>query len=119
MEGGCAGIGGHSVRDPEIKFGYAVTGTIHPDRVWANSTAREGDRLILTKALGTGVISTAIKRGEARPSWIEAATKSMTTLNARAAEVAASSKFRVNAPTEITVVGLIRPLHRVTLGTGW
>ena len=118
MEAGCAVIGGHSVRDPEIKFGYAVTGTIHPDRVWANSTAREGDRLILTKALGTGVISTAIKRGEARQSWIEAATKSMTTLNARAAEVAASSKFRVHAATDITGFGLIGHLREVALGSG-
>jgi selenide, water dikinase len=94
MEAKCVVIGGHSVRDPEIKFGYAVTGTIHPGRVWANATAQEGDRLILTKALGTGVISTAIKRGEAQEAWIEAATRSMTTLNARAAEIASGEKFR-------------------------
>ena len=59
MEAGCVVIGGHSVRDPEIKFGYSVTGMIHPDRVWTNSGARAGDKLILTKPLGTGVISTA------------------------------------------------------------
>ena len=66
MEAGCTVIGGHSVRDPEIKFGYAVTGTIHPQQVWANANAQILDALILTKGLGTGVISTAIKRGKAR-----------------------------------------------------
>jgi len=68
MEAGCTVIGGHSVRDPEIKFGYAVTGSIHPEKVWANASAQAGDALLLTKGLGTGVISTAIKRGEARQS---------------------------------------------------
>jgi selenide,water dikinase len=107
MEAGCTVIGGHSVRDPEIKFGYAVTGAIHPGRVLANVGAKEGDVLVLTKALGTGVISTAIKKGEAKPAWIEAAVESMTTLNARAAEVAASGKFRVHALTDVTGFGLI------------
>jgi selenide, water dikinase len=87
MEAGCTIVGGHSIRDEEIKFGYAVTGTIHPDRVLANSGARAGDRLILTKPLGTGVISTAIKKAKAEGSWISAAVKSMTTLNKVAAEV--------------------------------
>ena len=118
MEAGCAVIGGHSVRDPEIKFGYAVTGTIHPERVWKNATARAGDRLVLTKALGTGVISTAIKRGEAKQSWIDAATKSMTTLNAKAAEVAVNGKFQVHAATDITGFGLIGHLREVALGSG-
>jgi selenide,water dikinase len=118
MEAGCAVIGGHSVRDPEIKFGYAVTGTIHPERVWKNATAREGDRLILTKALGTGVISTAIKRGEAKQSWIDAATRSMTTLNAKAAEVAANGKFHVHAATDITGFGLIGHLRELATGSG-
>ena len=72
MEAGCAVIGGHSVRDPEIKFGYSVTGRMHPEKVWANAGAQAGDRLVFTKAIGTGVISTAIKKGEARPEWIEA-----------------------------------------------
>jgi selenide, water dikinase len=116
MEAGCAVIGGHSVRDPEIKFGYAVTGTIHPDRVWKNSSAREGDRLILTKALGTGVISTAIKRGEAKQAWIDAAVKSMTTLNAKASEIA--SRFQVHAATDITGFGLIGHLREVAKGSG-
>jgi selenide,water dikinase len=116
MEAGCAVIGGHSVRDPEIKFGYAVTGIIHPERVWTNSTAQAGDRLILTKALGTGVISTAIKRGEAREAWIEAATNSMTTLNARAAEAAIQGNFHVHAATDITGFGLIGHLREMALG---
>jgi selenide,water dikinase len=116
MEAGCAVIGGHSVRDPEIKFGYAVTGMIDPGRVWANSTAHQGDKLILTKALGTGVISTAIKRGEAQQRWIDAAVNSMTTLNAKAAEIAAG--FNVHAATDITGFGLIGHLREVAKGSG-
>ena len=88
MEAACTIIGGHSIRDEEMKFGYSVTGLIHPGRVLANSGARAGDRLVLTKSLGTGVISTAIKKQKARPEWIEAAVRSMTTLNKTAAEVA-------------------------------
>jgi len=118
MEAGCTVIGGHSVRDPEIKFGYAVTGTIHPDRVLANAGAKEGDALVLTKPLGTGVISTAIKKGEATEQWIEAATKSMTTLNAKAAEVAASGKFAVHAATDITGFGLIGHGREMAAGSG-
>ena len=87
VEAGCTVIGGHSIRDEEMKFGYAVTGTIHPQRVLANRGAQPGDVLLLTKALGTGVISTAIKRGKAEPAWIDAAVRSMTTLNKAAAEV--------------------------------
>jgi selenide, water dikinase len=116
MEAKCAVIGGHSVRDPEIKFGYAVTGIIHPERVWTNAAAQPGDKLILTKALGTGVISTAIKRGEARQAWIDAATESMTTLNARAADVAIGGSYHVHAATDITGFGLVGHLREVALG---
>ena len=87
IEAGCTLIGGHSIRDEETKFGYAVTGVIHPKRVLANEGAMPGDRLLFTKALGTGVISTAIKKGTAKQAWIDAAVKSMTTLNKSAAEV--------------------------------
>ena len=118
MEAGCAVIGGHSVRDPEIKFGYSVTGSIHPQKVWANAGAKVGDRLIFTKAIGTGVISTAIKKGEAKPEWIEAATKSMTTLNAKAAEVAIASGATVHAATDITGFGLIGHLREMAAGSG-
>lgn len=87
IEAGCTVIGGHSIRDEETKFGYSVTGMVHPKKVLANAGARPGDALLLTKALGTGVISTAIKKGKAESSWIDAAVKSMTTLNKTAAEV--------------------------------
>jgi len=118
MEAGCTVIGGHSVRDPEIKFGYSVTGMIDPQKVWANSNAQILDALILTKGLGTGVISTAIKQGKARQSWIDAATESMTMLNARAAEVAASGKFTVHAATDVTGFGLIGHAREMAAGSG-
>jgi selenide, water dikinase len=86
IEANCTIVGGHSIRDEETKFGYSVTGLIHPDRVFTNGNARPGDRLLFTKALGTGVISTAIKKGAAKQSWIDAATRSMTTLNKIASE---------------------------------
>jgi selenide, water dikinase len=116
MEAGCTVIGGHSIRDPEIKFGYAVTGSIHPKRVLTNSGARAGDRLLLTKSLGTGVISTAIKKGEAKPEWIEAATKSMITLNKTGAEIAL--KYDVHSMTDITGFGLIGHAREMALGSG-
>ncbi len=87
VEAGCTIIGGHSIRDDETKFGYSVTGLIDPKRVLKNGGANPGDRLLLTKPLGTGVISTAIKKGVARQSWIDAAVASMTTLNKTAAEI--------------------------------
>jgi selenide,water dikinase len=118
MEARCVVIGGHSVRDPEIKFGYSVTGIINPERVWKNSAARPGDRLVLTKALGTGVISTAIKRGEARQEWIDAAVKSMTTLNAKAAQIAVEGKFAIQAATDITGFGLIGHTREMAGGSG-
>jgi selenide,water dikinase len=117
VEARCTVIGGHSVRDPEIKFGYAVTGTINPKRVLANAGAYPGDVLILTKPLGTGVISTAIKRGQAKPRWIEAATRAMTTLNSTAAAIATNGNFKVHAATDITGFGLIGHLREVAAGS--
>ncbi len=116
VEAECTVIGGHSIRDPEIKFGYSVTGTINPRRVITNSGARPGDALILTKALGTGVISTAIKKGAAELEWIEAATRSMTTLNKRAAEI--SLKYDVHGLTDVTGFGLIGHAREMALGSG-
>ena len=126
MEAGCTVIGGHSIRDDETKFGYSVTGLIRPDRVLANKGAQVGDRLLLTKALGTGVISTAIKKGVAKQSWIDAAVESMTTLNKAAAEIISGGNhetpaqqappkerrtrndgFTVHALTDITGFGMI------------
>ena len=104
-EAGCVLLGGHSVRDDEIKFGYAITGTVHPGRVRANSQARVGDALVLTKALGTGVIATALKRGIADEAHVEAATASMLTLNRAAAE--AMADVDAHGVTDITGFGLI------------
>src|SRR5258708_7401131 len=87
IEAGCVVIGGHSIRDDETKFGYSVTGVVHPQKVLANRGAQPGDALVFTKALGTGVISTAIKKGVAKQEWIDSAVKSMTTLNKAAADV--------------------------------
>jgi selenide, water dikinase len=118
MEAECTVIGGHSIRDPEIKFGYAVTGTIHPQRVLTNSGARPGDALLFTKALGTGVISTAIKKQQAEQLWIDAAIASMTTLNRAAAEVITNGEFAVRAMTDITGFGLIGHGREMALGSG-
>ena len=87
-EAGCALLGGHTVRDPEIKFGYAVTGLVDPDRLLTNAGGRAGDVLVLTKPLGTGVIATALKAGRAPAEVVEAATRSMATLNRDAAAAA-------------------------------
>ena len=107
IEAGCTVVGGHSIRDEETKFGYAVTGSVHPKKVLANKGAQPGDALLFTKAIGTGVISTAIKKGKAEPAWIDAAVRSMTTLNKRAAEVIAGGNFRVNAMTDVTGFSMI------------
>jgi len=117
MEAGCTVIGGHSIRDDETKFGYSVTGLIHPKKVLTNAGAKPGDALIFTKALGTGVISTAIKKGKAEPAWIEAAIQSMTTLNKRAAEVIEQGKFRVHSMTDVTGFGLIGHAREMALAS--
>jgi selenide,water dikinase len=105
QEAGCVVLGGHSVTDPEIKFGYAVTGTVHPDHIWTNAGARPGDVLLFTKRIGTGVISTALKRGIAQPAHLEAATESMLTLNRAAAEALAG--LEVHSVTDVTGFGLL------------
>jgi selenide, water dikinase len=107
IEAGCTVIGGHSIRDEETKFGYSVTGLVDPKRVLTNAGAKPGDALIFTKALGTGVISTAIKKGKAEPAWIDAAVQSMTTLNKRAAEVIQQGDYRIHAMTDVTGFGMI------------
>ena len=138
IEAGCTVVGGHSIRDEETKFGYAVTGVIHPQRVLANQGAQPGDRLLFTKSLGTGVISTAIKKGTAKQSWIDAAVKSMTTLNKAAAEVIVGrvgtgaspvqaeqssaevmpkARFPVHALTDVTGFGLIGHAREMALAS--
>jgi selenide, water dikinase len=117
IEAGCTVIGGHSIRDEETKFGYSVTGVVHPSKVLANRGARPGDVLLFTKALGTGVISTAIKREKAEQKWIDATVRSMTTLNNRAAEVIREGNFRVHAMTDVTGFGLIGHAREMVLAS--
>ena len=128
IEAGCTVVGGHSIRDEETKFGYAITGLIHPQRVLANQGAQPGDRLIFTKSLGTGVISTAIKKGLAKQEWIDAAVKSMTTLNKAAAEVISATRtgkaaapqdagWSVHALTDVTGFGLIGHAREMALAS--
>ncbi len=115
-EAGCAVIGGHSVADAELKFGYAVTGTIHPDRVKTNSGARAGDVLLFTKAIGTGVIGTALKRGIAQQGSVEAAIASMLTLNRAACE--AMLDFEVHGCTDVTGFGFLGHAREMAVASG-
>ena len=114
-EAGCAVIGGHSVADDEIKFGYAVIGVIDPGKVRTNSGARAGDDLVLTKRLGTGVISTALKRGLASDDHVRAMVDSMTMLNAAAGE--AMGQYDVHAATDITGFGLLGHAREMAAGS--
>jgi selenide,water dikinase len=104
-EAGVVLVGGHSVEDPELKYGLSVTGTIHPDKVIYNSGVKAGDKLVLTKPLGTGIISTAIKAGIAGEAAIAEIVASMSTLNEKAA--AAMQEIGVNACTDVTGFGLM------------
>lgn len=122
-EAQCTIVGGHSVRDEELKFGYAVTGVIHPSRVWRNVGACPGDVLILTKPVGTGVISTALKQGRSEASWIKAAIESMLRLNRDAAEALreveeAASDRPVHAVTDVTGFGLLGHAREMAIGSG-
>jgi selenide, water dikinase len=140
MEAGCTIVGGHSIRDDETKFGYSVTGLIDPKRVFTNGGAKLGDALVLTKAIGTGVISTAIKKDKAKEAWIDAAVRSMTTLNKAAAEVLGFGgdadarlrpagqpgaavptrvvqKWNVHSLTDITGFGLIGHVREMALAS--
>jgi len=126
VEAGCTIIGGHSIRDEEIKFGYAVTGVVNPKHVLANGGAKPGDKLLFTKSLGTGVISTAIKKGTAKPEWIAASIASMTTLNKTAAEILCGAgaparegtlPFAVHALTDVTGFGLIGHAREMALAS--
>ncbi len=115
VEAGCAVLGGHSIRDPEIKFGYAVTGIINPHQVLINANAKVGDALVFTKAIGTGVISSAVKKRAAEPAWEEAAIRSMTTLNRRPSEICLAHD--VHAMTDVTGFGLICHAREMALGS--
>jgi selenide,water dikinase len=105
QESGTALVGGHSVDDPELKYGLSVTGIVHPDKVLQNNTPRVGDRLIITKKVGTGIINTAQKGGVFDVKTLQIASKTMATLNKYASEIA--STFQVHACTDITGFGLL------------
>jgi selenide,water dikinase len=115
QEAGCTVIGGHSIGDEEIKFGYAVTGVINPQRVLKNVGAQPGDRLILTKRLGTGVIGTALKNDAAAKATVDAAILSMCTLNRASMELALP--FEVHAATDVTGFGLLGHAREMAVGS--
>jgi selenide, water dikinase len=116
---GVALLGGHTVQDQEIKFGYAITGEVNPRRVLANAGAQPGDVLVLTKSLGTGVIATALKFGRAPAAAIEAAIASMTTLNRAAADaLRALPDGTVHACTDITGFGLLGHASEMAAASG-
>jgi selenide,water dikinase len=114
-EAGVAIVGGHTVRDPEVKYGLSVTGEVDANSVWSNRTAHAGQSLILTKALGTGVIGQAIKKGVASPESMHAAITSMRTLNRTAARIARG--FGVTAATDVTGFGLLGHLRNIVRGS--
>ncbi len=115
-EAECPLLGGHSVNDDAIKFGYSVTGLVHPDRVKPNSGARAGDALVLTKRIGTGVISTALKAGIASERDVEASIQSMCTLNRAACE--AMLAFAVHGCTDVTGFGLLGHAREMAIASG-
>ncbi len=123
-EANCTVVGGHSIRDEDIKFGYAVTGLIDPRRVWRNVGARAGDALLLTKPLGTGVIATALKQGRAAEASLTSAIAAMTRLNRDAAaalhevETAANGANPVHAVTDVTGFGLLGHVREMAAGSG-
>ncbi|MCU1426910.1 MAG: Selenide, water dikinase [Actinomycetia bacterium] len=113
---GCLIAGGHSIDDAEPKYGLAVVGTVHPDRVLTNAGAQPGDTLVLTKPIGLGVISTALKREVATPTHVADAIEVMTTLNAGAAE--AANEVGVHAATDVTGFGLLGHLREMCVASG-
>jgi selenide,water dikinase len=115
-EAGCTLVGGHSIDDREPKYGFAITGTVHPDRMITNDAAAPGDALVLTKPIGTGVITTALKAGMAPDEVVAAATEVMTRLNASAAAAATASG--VAAGTDVTGYGLLGHLREMVDASG-
>jgi selenide,water dikinase len=115
-EAGCFVAGGHTIDDPVPKYGLAVVGLADPDRLMTIDRAAPGDQLILTKAIGTGVIATALKRGAPDPAAVAAAVASMTLLNAGASQAALAAGVR--AATDVTGFGLLGHLHRMLAASG-
>jgi selenide,water dikinase len=116
QEAGASVIGGHSVRDPELKFGYAVTGVVQRRRLLTNAGARPGDALVLTKPLGTGILSTALKRQRLEAGPTRRLTRVMTTLNRGASEAAV--EFQARALTDVTGYGLLGHAHQLAEASG-
>lgn len=114
---GASVLGGHSIDDPEPKYGMAVTGLVHPDRILRNVGARPGDRLLLTKPLGSGIVTTAIKRGIALGALQDQVTQLMAGLNRAAGEVLAASGA-VHALTDVTGFGLLGHAWEMAEGSG-
>ena len=110
--------GGHSIDDPEPKFGLAVVGTVHPEHVLTNRGAQPGDVLVLTKPIGLGVISTAVKRDAAPPALVDEAIRVMTTLNASARDAALEIGDAVHAATDVTGFGLLGHLREMLVASG-
>ncbi len=115
-ESGALVVGGHSVSDEEIKFGYAVTGLIHPDQVWRNDSGQAGDALVLTKPLGTGTLTTAIKQDKLAPAFLEEPIAEMLRLNRAAAEIARG--YEIHAATDVTGFGLMGHLFEMIRPAG-
>jgi selenide, water dikinase len=115
-EGGWVAVGGHTIDDPEPKFGQAVVGEVRPDRLLRNDGLRPGDALVLTKPLGTGVVTTALKAGRAPEALVAAAVASMTRLNAEAARAAVEAG--ASGATDVTGFGLLGHARRMVDGTG-
>ena len=109
-------LGGHSVEDKELKYGLSVTGFVHPDRVLIKQNLQPGDRLVLTKPLGTGIVNTAIKAGMASPALTETVTRLMAALNREAARIMAD--FAVHACTDVTGFGLLGHLAEMVVSSG-
>ena len=116
-EAGVVLVGGHSVEDKELKYGLSVTGFIHPDRILTKKNLKTGDRLILTKPLGTGIINTAIKGGLASKEITDTVTRLMATLNRDAAEI--MKDYPVHACTDITGFGLLGHIAEMIIDTGF
>jgi selenide,water dikinase len=110
-------VGGHTIEDTELKYGLSVTGFVHPDRVLTKRSLRPGDRLILTKPLGTGIISTAIKGGLASREITDQVTRSMAALNKTAADV--MTDYPVHACTDISGFGFLGHLSEMVVGSGY
>lgn len=113
-EAGGTLVGGHSIADSDVKYGLSVMGTVHPDRIYANNTPQKGDKLVLTKRLGVGILCTASRVGEASSEAMQAAVASMTTLNKYAAECC--RKYDVHACTDVTGFSFLGHLHEMLDG---